>query len=105
MVGCMIQVFHGNLGANFVSNTHKDNVMEVALSPGDGLLLERVAYDQYNRMPTTQEPVMLKLVSQEEEVQKFREYVVSYIAKRELKDNAFTCWLCWLDDNREEFYI
>ena len=49
----MIQVFHGNLGANFVQNTHKDNVMEVALSPGDGLLLERVAYDKYNTLPKT----------------------------------------------------
>lgn len=53
MVGCMVQVFHGKLGASFVENTHRDNSLQVALSPGDGLLCERVAYDQYNRLPTT----------------------------------------------------
>ena len=34
MIGCIIQVSHGALGAQFVSNTHKDNVMNVALAPG-----------------------------------------------------------------------
>lgn len=48
MVGCMIQVFHGGLGDQFVENTHKDNVMMVAIAPGDGLLCEKVAYDKYN---------------------------------------------------------
>ena len=53
MVGCMIQVYHGKLGPSFVDNTHLDNSLQVALSPGDGLLLERVAYDQYNSLPQT----------------------------------------------------
>lgn len=53
MVGSMIQVFHGRLGPSFIDNTHKENTLQVALSPGDGLLLERVAYDQYNRLPST----------------------------------------------------
>ena len=54
MVGSMIQVFHGELGPSFVSNAHKDNSLNVTLSPGDGLLLERVAYDKYNSLSSTQ---------------------------------------------------
>ena len=45
MVGGMVQCFHGQLGSSFVENAHRDNSLMVALSPGDGLLLERVAYD------------------------------------------------------------
>lgn len=51
MVGCMIQIFHGMLGDQFILNTHKDNIMKVALSPGDGLMLEKVSYDSYNHLP------------------------------------------------------
>ena len=48
---------------------------------------------------------MLKLVSQEEEVFEYRKYIVSYIAKREIQQKAFTCWLCYFDDNREDYYV
>ena len=64
MVGCMIQVYHGELGQSFIENTHRENKLQVALSPGDGLLLERVAYDQYNALPTTHNPVMIHTVAQ-----------------------------------------
>ena len=62
MVGCMIQVFHGQLDSQFVVNAHKDNTLKIVLSPGDGLLLEKVAYDNYNRQSTTKEPIHLRLV-------------------------------------------
>jgi len=51
------------LGEDFIANTHKDNVMQTVLAPGDGLLLEKVGYDKYNTLSTTELPVMLKLVS------------------------------------------
>jgi len=61
MVGCMIQIFHGNLGETFIENTRKDNVLRIALAPGDGLLCEKVAYDKYNELSTTKDPIMVKL--------------------------------------------
>lgn len=61
MVGCMIQVCHGMLDKQFIANTHRDNVMEVVLAPGDGLMLEKVGYDKYNLLPETKQPVSLKL--------------------------------------------
>ena len=89
----------------YQSNTHKDNVLQVALSPGDGLLLEKVAYDNYNSLTTTKYPIMLALVSQKQELEEFRKEIVSYIAQREIKDRAFTRWLCWFDDHKEDYYI
>ena len=48
---------------------------------------------------------MLKLVTQRKEVEEYRKEIVSYIARREIKDRAFTCWLSWFDDNKEDYYI
>lgn len=93
------------LGDQFVENTHRDNVLQVALAPGDGLLCEKVAYDKYNDLPTTKDPIMLKLKVQKLEVDKFRDEILQYIAEREIKDKSFTCWMSWLDDNRNDFYI
>ena len=104
MVGAMIQVFHGGLGPSFIENTHRDNTLMVAVSPGDGLLLELVAYENYNHLPSTKEPIMIKTRVQKEEVDAYRVGLVSYIAQRELKDKAFTCWLSWFDDNKEDYY-
>ena len=80
-------------------------MLQVALAPGDGLLLENVAYDNYNRQTTTKFPVMMQMVHQKAEVEAFRKEIVSYIAQREIKERAFTCWLCYLDDNKEDYYI
>ena len=90
---------------SYLENTHKDNVLSVALSPGDGLLLERVAYDKYNTISTTVHPVMVRLVKQKEEIDHFRKEIVSYICQREVVAKAFTRWLCYFDDHREEFYV
>ncbi len=105
MVGSMIQVFHGMLDREIIQKFHKDDTVNVAMAPGDGLMLEKVGYDKYNTLPQTKEPVMLKLVSQKKEVDRFRDEIVQYIAKREIKDRAFTSWLSWLDDNRDDYYI
>ena len=45
------------------------------------------------------------MVHQKVEVEDFRKEIVSYIAQREIKEKAFTCWLCYLDDNKEDYYI
>ena len=105
MVGAMVQVFHGKLGPGFVANTHRDNTLQVALSPGDGLLLERVAYDTYNHLPSTQLPIMIRTVAQKKEVDAYRNVLLSYIAEKEIKHQAFTRWLCYFDDNKEDYYV
>jgi tRNA U38,U39,U40 pseudouridine synthase TruA len=61
MVGSIVQVFHGNLdGEDFMKNTFTNNGVLVALAPGDGLLLEKVAYDRYNdSTPNKKSEVMI----------------------------------------------
>jgi tRNA U38,U39,U40 pseudouridine synthase TruA len=48
MVGVIIQICRGEMDDKFQDNTMKDNTVNVALAPGDGLLLEKVCYDKYN---------------------------------------------------------
>ena len=48
---------------------------------------------------------MIRTVGQKAEVDEYRKELVSYIAQRELKDKAFTRWLCYFDDNKEDFYV
>ena len=77
----------------------------MALSPGDGLLLEKVAYEKYNELTTTHSPIMITQISTKAEVIDFRNEIARFIASREIKDKAFTRWLSWFDDNRDNHYI
>lgn len=92
------------MGDNFIARTHTNNSMRVALCPGDGLLLEKVAYEKYNSLYTTEEPIHIALVSSRIEVDDFRKDIVSYIASRELISKAFIKWTSWFDDNCANYY-
>lgn len=37
--------------AEFLPKTFKDELMQIAMAPGDGLMLEKVGYDKYNTLP------------------------------------------------------
>lgn len=106
MIGSIVQVFRGNLDETFISNTFRDNFLNVCLAPGDGLLLEQVCYDKYNSLNDNKKgEIMLKYVSQSKEVRQFREEIVGHIAKRELVHKAFSRWLCQFDDYCDDYYI
>jgi hypothetical protein len=106
MIGCIVQAFRGSMEDSFISNTFKDNFLNVCLAPGDGLLLEQVCYDKYNTLNDNKKSeIMLKYVAQSQEVRLFREDIVRQIAKRELTDRAFTRWLSQFDDFCEDYYI
>jgi hypothetical protein len=98
---------HGNLDAeHFMNNSFTNNGVLVALAPGDGLMLEKVAYDRYNENNTDKKnEIMIQRVSQTEELQEYRKFLVCHIAKRELETKAFTNWLSWFDDNCREYFI
>ena len=107
MVGSIIQVVHGNLDAElFMNNSFSHNGCLVALAPGDGLMLEKVAYDRYNEHNTEKKSdIMIQRVTQDEELQEYRKLLVCHIAKRELQTKAYTNWLSWFDDNCPDYYI
>lgn len=70
----MIQSFHGNMDKqHFLANTFTENGVNVALAPGDGLMLERVAFDRYNEFnKAKKQDVMIQLVQQTEEIEQYR---------------------------------
>lgn len=35
----------------------------------------------------------------------YRKTLLSYIAEREIRDKAFTRWLCYFDDNKEDYFV
>lgn len=91
---------------HFFGNTFTHNGFNVALAPGDGLMLERVAYDRYNEFNAAKKSdIMVMRVNQTEEIESYRKSIVSHIAKRELESRAYLCWLSWFDDNCETYYI
>ena len=54
MIGSMIQLFHGDLHSNqFLASSFCENGVNIALAPGDGLMLEKVDYGRYNEFNTT----------------------------------------------------
>ena len=106
MIGVIIQVFRGDLDDKFIPNTLRDNVVNVALAPGDGLLLERVCYDKYNtNKKDLRNEIMVKYVATVQEIKEFRENLVRHIATRETVDKAFTKWLSQFDDYCEDYYV
>lgn len=86
MIGSIVQVIHGNLdGEHHMKNSFSNNGVLIALSPGDGLMLEKVAYDKYNEFNTQKKAdIMIQRQTQTDELNDFRKLLVSHIAKREL---------------------
>ena len=56
---------HGQLDADhFMKNSFTNNGVNVVLAPGDGLMLEKVAYDKYNENNTQKKnDVMIQRVN------------------------------------------
>ena len=48
---------------------------------------------------------MIRTVAQQREVDDYRKTLLSYIAEREIRDKAFTRWLCYFDDNKEDYFV
>lgn len=49
MIGMIIQVFLHNEPEGFVENTFFNNILRIMLAPADGLYLESLRFDGYNR--------------------------------------------------------
>jgi tRNA U38,U39,U40 pseudouridine synthase TruA len=57
-------VCRGELDEKFIPNSLKNNTVNVALAPGDGLMLEKVCYDKYNALTANKKSdIMIKLVT------------------------------------------
>jgi len=105
MVGSIIQQFRGELEEEFQARTMQENKLEIALAPGDGLMLEQVCYDSFNKSAKKKEEIKLTLVTQKEEQQKFRESIISHMLKSEIEERKFSKWLITFDSFCEDYYV
>eukprot|EP00997_Jenningsia_sp_PLL12_P008136 NODE_485_length_1697_cov_106.109830_g403_i0.p1 GENE.NODE_485_length_1697_cov_106.109830_g403_i0~~NODE_485_length_1697_cov_106.109830_g403_i0.p1 ORF type:complete len:146 (+),score=44.46 NODE_485_length_1697_cov_106.109830_g403_i0:1107-1544(+) len=105
MVGSVVQAFRGEMDEDFHLNTMKENRMDIALAPGDGLMLEKVCYDSFNRSNKCKEGIELKLVEQKEELEAFRITIVQHMIKQEVSERKFSKWLSDFDTKADGYYI
>lgn len=64
MIGSIVQQFRGELEeGDFQERTMKENKMDIALAPGDGLMLEKVCYDSFNKSNKKKDEIRLTLVT------------------------------------------
>lgn len=79
--------------------------MDIALAPGDGLMLEKVCYDSFNKSNKKKDEIRLTLVTQKEEQEKFREGIISHMLKSEVEEKKFSKWLINFDTHCEDYYV
>ncbi len=63
MIGMVISVFQNDFNEQFIHNSFGQNICPVWLAPSEGLLLEQILFEGYNRKEDAPE----KLVLSEEE--------------------------------------
>lgn len=76
MIGSLIQKFRGGMEPEFQTNTMNENKMDIALAPGDGLMLEMVCYDSFNKSNKVKEPIRVSLSEQKQQVEEFRTGII-----------------------------
>ena len=103
MMGSVFMVMHYGLPEAFIDNSLKDNDTNIPTAPGEGLMLNRVAFDRYNyhkkELKDPIEPWDHKL----EEIEKFRVELVNFIWATEKNTHAFTQWLAWMHESKSNF--
>jgi len=97
MVGMVIYVIRKGLPIEVIKNSFKDNTFITPLAPGNGLILQRVCYDHYNKTGDSVELPEADNASVEE----FKQQLIEYMAENELKENIYVNWLKKLDTSDE----
>jgi tRNA pseudouridine38-40 synthase len=105
MIGVMIQIFRGQMDEDFMDNTMNENKMDISLAPGEGLMLEKVCYDAYNKASKCKEPIQTYLVKQNEEAEEFRVKLIQHMIRQETEEKRFSKWLIQFDERADEFYV
>ena len=93
MVGSVIFVYQNNLDQDFINNSFAENFTNIWLAPSEGLLLERILFENYNKKDDI--PMKLNLSKEENELaNNFKENSIykSIIEENESK-NVFGLWL------------
>ncbi|CAI2369506.1 unnamed protein product [Moneuplotes crassus] len=103
MMGAVFMVMHYGISEKFIENSLKDNQINVPTAPGEGLMLNRVAFDRYNKYQRELKAPILPFEHKKEEMEEFRVGLVKFICSTEKNTNCFTKWLGWMHEARSNF--
>lgn len=93
MIGIMVQVIHEGLKDQFIDNSFFQNSVNIWLAPPQGLFLDRVTFDAYNRKNDIPEKLEFNQ-EEEDKLVDFKENVLyPVIIEAEAKNKTFTEWL------------
>ena len=79
MMGAVFTVMHYGLPEKFIENSLKDNCTNVPTAPGEGLMLNRVAFDRYNKYQKGLKEHIKPWDSKAEDLEAFRVGLVNFI--------------------------
>jgi len=93
MIGVILQIIHSDLKDDFLDNAFYTNTVLLWLAPPEGLLLNRVFFDGYNKKIDI--PEKLVFTPEEEQLMSdFKEKVICpMIYQSEIQEKTFTLWL------------
>lgn len=79
MIGAIFMIMRFELPESFLDHSLKDNQMTVPTAPGEGLMLNKVAFDIYNRSKRELREKIQPWESKLDEIEQFRIDLVNYI--------------------------
>mmetsp|Transcript_40621 Transcript_40621/g.36060 ORF Transcript_40621/g.36060 Transcript_40621/m.36060 type:complete len:134 (+) Transcript_40621:751-1152(+) len=93
MIGIQVQIIHKDYKDGFLDNSFFNNKTKIWLAPPQGLMLNKVTFEAYNRKKDI--PESLELNTQEEEhLEDFkRKIIYPSVIEAEKKDKSFSSWL------------
>ena len=109
MVGAIVQAFRFDFDHTYIDNSLKHNSMKIPIAPGEGLMLNRVAYDHYNsikdhRKSNKGEVSVPDCPKLKRELEDFRLDLVRFVGSQEREKQVFARWLAMLDYNKDDYF-
>ena len=100
MIGMFISLCRKNRPIEDIQKSFKkDEKMYIPLAPGEGLMLNRVLYDGYNKTKANTTKTVVVHEEDNAEVEKFKSELIECIGKQEMEKKVFSNWLKEFDEN------
>lgn len=102
MIGMIIEICRKDLPADLITKSlHKNEHLRVPLAPGEGLMLNRVLYDSYNKMKPDFKMDVIVPKNDMPEVEKFKAELIACVGKQEQENKVFSKWMEDLDIEKD----
>ena len=92
MVGMMVDIMRNGYDAGVLLNSFKANKYSMSLSPGEGLILQRVSYDKYNEIKKQKKMEVRIMDIHKDELEAFKKELIAEIANSEIINHSFSDW-------------